>query len=209
MTVGAVRNPYATILNLSGSGLNDGDVYIGVAGMDPQTSPQAVYWDAAMTIPATQPLETSGGYIWRAGSPAKAYLANPYSIRVRDRFGAQVFYEPSVPLTPENIAISDVSGLQAALDAIPNTWYGAINSAGSLADGVGILSSSKVGTGQYSIILSQNAHPTKRSVQVALQSNTGTWVVAFAAANAITVITKDDAAVNADRSFFITVTSAK
>ena len=75
-----------------GVGLNGGSVYIGVSGSDPQTTPQQVWWDAAQTIPASQPLATIGGYITRAGSPAVAYVAADYSMRVRDRAGVQVFY---------------------------------------------------------------------------------------------------------------------
>jgi hypothetical protein len=96
MTLYSVSNPYPVILALDGQGLNGGAVYIGTAGMDPQTNPIPVYWDEAGTDPASQPLATIGGYITRAGTPAEAYVSSAtYSIRVRDRFGSQVFYDPS------------------------------------------------------------------------------------------------------------------
>lgn len=89
-----VINPFSSFLNQTGSGLNGGKVYIGVAGQDPQTNPIVVYWDSAFTDPAAQPLTTVGGYIARSGSPAAAYpSANTYSIRVLDRYDRQVFYE--------------------------------------------------------------------------------------------------------------------
>ncbi|EPR09758.1 hypothetical protein M527_06420 [Sphingobium indicum IP26] len=96
MTNYAVENPYPVILGTNGSGLNAGSVYIGIAGQDPETNPVPVYWDAAGTILATQPLTTIGGYIWNAGTPAQIYGPSEYSIRVRDRFGAQVFYDANV-----------------------------------------------------------------------------------------------------------------
>lgn len=78
----------------AGVGLNGGSVYIGVAGADPEVDPLAVFWDAAESIPALQPLDTIGGYITRDGSPAVAFVAADYSMRVRDRDGNQVFYAP-------------------------------------------------------------------------------------------------------------------
>lgn len=109
MTLYSAVNPYPVILNQTGSGLNGGRVYVGLAGQDPQTFPQQVYWDAAGTIPAVQPLTTIGGYIWNAGTPAQAYPTNAtYSIRVLDRFGQQVFYEPNAN-TPLAQFIADLA----------------------------------------------------------------------------------------------------
>jgi hypothetical protein len=96
MTATPLQPGFPVILGVTGAGtgvgLNGGSVYIGVAGADPEISPQQVWWDAAQTIPASQPLATIGGYITRAGSPAVAYVAADYSMRVRDRAGNQVFY---------------------------------------------------------------------------------------------------------------------
>lgn len=92
-----VTNPFALFSNLAGGLLNGGKVYIGVAGQDPETNPQAVFWDEALTIPAAQPLSTMGGYLLRAGTPSAAYTADTYSIRVRDRAGLQVFYQATAP----------------------------------------------------------------------------------------------------------------
>ena len=96
MTLYSVVNPYPVILNQIGGGLNGGKVYVGVAGQDPQTNPVPVYWDEAGTIPASQPLDVIGGYIRRNGSPASVYGPSSYSIRVLDRLGALVFYQPEV-----------------------------------------------------------------------------------------------------------------
>lgn len=92
-----VTNPFALFSSLAGGLLNGGKVYIGVAGQDPETNPQAVFWDEALTIPAAQPLSTMGGYLLRAGTPSAAYTADTYSIRVRDRAGLQVFYQATAP----------------------------------------------------------------------------------------------------------------
>jgi hypothetical protein len=39
-----------------------------------QTAPVTVYWDAAGTIPAAQPLRTVNGYIMRGGTPANVFF---------------------------------------------------------------------------------------------------------------------------------------
>jgi hypothetical protein len=95
MTLGAIQSPYDVFLGLNGAALNGGHIYIGVAGQDPQTNPLPVFWDAAGTTPATQPIDIIGGYACRAGTPAQAYVMDDYSIRVTDRFGVQVYYAAS------------------------------------------------------------------------------------------------------------------
>lgn len=106
----SASNPYPQILNLQGTGLNDGDVYFGVAGQDPVTNPITVYWDAGGTIPAAQPIPTSGGYLYRSGTPANVYINNqPYSIKVLDKNGAQVYYQDEV-LDPVFQFITELSG---------------------------------------------------------------------------------------------------
>lgn len=95
MSVYPVENPFINIDNLLGLPITGGRVYIGTPGNDPETSPQPVYWDAAGTIPAAQPLPLKGGYIVNAGSPAKPFTADNYSIRVYDFLGNVVFYDPS------------------------------------------------------------------------------------------------------------------
>jgi hypothetical protein len=78
--------------NTSGAPLTDGYLYIGTASQNPQTNPIAVYWDAAGTIPAAQPIRTSGGYPVRNGSPATVFvLATDFSLIVRDKSSKLVF----------------------------------------------------------------------------------------------------------------------
>lgn len=95
MTLLPATNPFTTILNQSGGGLNGGKVYIGQPNQDPQTFPKNVFWDDAGVDLAAQPLTTIGGYIWNAGTPAQTYVDGAYSIRVLDRFDNQIFYEPN------------------------------------------------------------------------------------------------------------------
>lgn len=86
-----VEQPFKTYTDLNGKPLN-GYIYFGVANQNPITSPVTVYWDAAGTQPASQPLRAVNGYIVRAGTPANVFFSGPYSELVQDLKKRQVFY---------------------------------------------------------------------------------------------------------------------
>lgn len=87
-------NPYGVYNDLQGRPLNNGKIYIGLPNQDPKQYPAQVFWDAALTIPAAQPLRTVGGYVARNGSPAKIYINGNYSLKVVDKNDLQIFYVP-------------------------------------------------------------------------------------------------------------------
>lgn len=80
----AISNPYPQFFDQGGTALDYGYVYFGSPNLDPQTNPVAIYWDAAGTIPATNPVRTMNGYIVNGSTPALVYTASNYSIRVKD-----------------------------------------------------------------------------------------------------------------------------
>jgi hypothetical protein len=82
MALSNISTPYDTFTDAAGRIISSGKVYIGVAGQDPETNPISVYWDAAGTIPATQPLQVVNGYIVNTGTPAQVYANSDYSIRL-------------------------------------------------------------------------------------------------------------------------------
>lgn len=93
----AIRSPIDYYADLSGRPLESGSVYFGVAGQDPEINPIVVYWDAALTQVATQPLTMTAGYIVHSGSRARVYTAaSSWSVRIKDRSGSQVEYFPTV-----------------------------------------------------------------------------------------------------------------
>ena len=51
-----VESPFKTYTDLDGKPLDNGYVYFGLPNQNPETAPVTVYWDAAGTIPAAQPL---------------------------------------------------------------------------------------------------------------------------------------------------------
>ena len=109
--------PIAQYFDLSGLPLESGYIYIGTANTDPETNPITVYYDAAGTIPATQPIRTIAGYPAKNGSPAMLFVSEPsYSIRWRNSSGTLIKYLPEVP-TPLVSASEFGATLVAAADA--------------------------------------------------------------------------------------------
>src|SRR3990167_4189232 len=86
---------YPQFTDSSGTPLESGFIYVGEANKNPETNPISVYWDAAGTQPAAQPLRTSGGYIVRNGSPSMVFINNDCSISVKDKKNNLVYYAAS------------------------------------------------------------------------------------------------------------------
>jgi hypothetical protein len=94
MSLTQVTGPYPIFTDLDGSPLDDGYLYIGDQNDDPETNPIQVFWDSALTIPATQPIRTNSGYAWRNGTPGLLYTAGPFSITIRNKRDEFVLYSP-------------------------------------------------------------------------------------------------------------------
>lgn len=92
----SVQVPYPVFYDRNGDPLDNGNIYIGVANLDPVTNPIAVYYDEALTLPASQPLKTSNGYVYRNGTPAQLYVnAANFSIAVNDNKDLLVYSFPN------------------------------------------------------------------------------------------------------------------
>ena len=88
----ALLNPVPTFQDLDGSPLDDGYLYFGLVNNNPLLVPGVVYWDAAATIPAAQPIRTLNGYPYRNGSPAIIYTSGDVSLLVQNKNKKQVLY---------------------------------------------------------------------------------------------------------------------
>jgi hypothetical protein len=91
MSALSIQPTYPIFTDIDGQPLEAGYVWIGQANLDPQVNPINVYWDAALTIAAPQPIRTLGGYPSRNGTPARFYVADNYSIRVMNRNGSTIY----------------------------------------------------------------------------------------------------------------------
>lgn len=101
----AITPPFPIFTDLDGEPLEAGYIWIGVENLPPQTNPEPIYWDEALTQPAAQPVRTQGGYIVNAGTPARLYVADQYSILVQNKNGTAVYSS----LQGNDLAAVDVS----------------------------------------------------------------------------------------------------
>lgn len=85
-----VQQPFPIFTDNDGDPLESGSIYIGVANLNPIANPINAYWDAALTIPAVQPIKTKGGFPARSGTPARIYVPTNYSILVQNKNGTLI-----------------------------------------------------------------------------------------------------------------------
>jgi len=95
MTALSIQPPFPVFSDSDGQPLDNGYIWIGTVNLAPQTNPISIYWDAALTQTAAQPLRTSGGYIVNSGTPAVIYAASDYSILVQNAKGSAVYSSPA------------------------------------------------------------------------------------------------------------------
>jgi len=127
MSALSVQVPFPVFQDRDGQPLENGYVWIGVANLSPQTNPIAVYFDQALTQPASQPLRTINGYVSNSGTPAQLYVdAVNFSILVQDSKGSMVYSFP------------DGTGVSADASGITFTGFkGQVGFVSDLADNDG------------------------------------------------------------------------
>lgn len=118
MALTQLGTPYPVFTDTDGTPLDAGFLYFGAENQNPETNPITVYYDAALTQPAAQPLRTSNGYVMRNGSPAILYAGVGFSVTVRNAQGELVIYAPtsfgiSVPSTYGGPTAENVAALLA------------------------------------------------------------------------------------------------
>jgi hypothetical protein len=129
MSALSIQPPFPIFTDTDGSPLENGYIWLGTANLNPQTSPITAYWDAALTIPAAQPIRTLGGYPSNAGTPARLYVdvTSSYSILVQNKNGSLVYSAPAatereiannISYTPGPDSLLTATNVQAALDQL-------------------------------------------------------------------------------------------
>jgi hypothetical protein len=91
MSALSVEPPYPAFADADGQPLENGYIFIGAVNLNPIVNPIAAFFDAALTIPAVQPIRTSGGYPVYQGTPTRFYVNGDYSIQVQDKNGSVVY----------------------------------------------------------------------------------------------------------------------
>jgi len=95
MSALSIQPTYPIFTDIDGQPLEAGYVWIGIANTEPIGNPINVYWDAALTILAPQPIRTLAGYPSRNGTPARLYVNSDYSIQVQNKNGSVVYSAPT------------------------------------------------------------------------------------------------------------------
>jgi hypothetical protein len=131
-----VLNPFEEFHDLSGNPLDNGYIYIGTEGQNPETNPIAIYWDNTLTTPAANPVRTISGYPSRNGSPARIYAISTFSITVKDSQSKLVHSS----LIGNKTSYSTTIGTIAALRLTPYAGQQIVSVAGyyTAADNIGV-----------------------------------------------------------------------
>ncbi|MES0445009.1 MAG: hypothetical protein ABUJ92_00550 [Desulfobacterales bacterium] len=97
MTIISIDPTFPIFGEADGTPLESGFVYIGMPNLNPEVvaNQVTVYWDFAQTIPATQPIRTTGGRPVRGTNAARFYYDGDYSMTVRNKNSALVYSEGS------------------------------------------------------------------------------------------------------------------
>lgn len=112
MSALSLASPFPIFTDVDGNPLENGYIYVGTPGLNPETNPIQVYWDAALTVPAAQPIRTLNGYPSRNGTPARLYVNSDYSIRVQNSKGSLVYSAPAATERYNEVVISDIDSSQ-------------------------------------------------------------------------------------------------
>ena len=110
MSAISINPPYPAFADVDGQPLENGYIWIGVANLPPQTNPINVYWDAALTQLAAQPIRTLDGYPSNSGTPARFYVDSDYSIQVLDSKGSVVYTSLNDNLSGDGFVASNATG---------------------------------------------------------------------------------------------------
>lgn len=177
-----IESPYPLFTDDDGVALEDGYIYVGTANLDPVSNPVAVYFDSGLTIPAAQPIRTSGGYPVYSGSPARLFVNSDYSIRVNDKTGALVFSASTSTGTTGTVVTTD--GTQTLTNKTLVAPVLGTPASGTLTNCTGLPVSTGL-TGAGSGVLTFLATPSSANLRSALTDETGTGAAVFATAPTI------------------------
>jgi len=146
MSALSIQPTYPIFTETDGQPLENGYIWIGTANLDPQVNPINVYWDAALTISAPQPIRTINGYSSRNGTPGRLYVNSDYSIRVMNKNGSTVYSAPAATERYSNVVVSGLNAEDVIYDP-PFTSAVQTNVEAKLAQYVSVKDFGAVGDG--------------------------------------------------------------
>jgi len=116
MSALSIQPTFPIFTGTDGLPLENGYVWIGTVNLNPQVNPISVYWDAALTIPAVQPIRTLNGYPAYQGTPARLYVNSDYSIQVLNSKGSLVYSAPAATERYSDVVVSGVNAEDVIYD---------------------------------------------------------------------------------------------
>lgn len=172
-----VESPYPLFTDDDGVALEDGYIYIGVANLDPVANPINVYFNQGLTLLASQPIRTAGGYPVYEGSPARLFANSDYSIRVLDKTGSLVFSAATAASGSGDVvtttATQTLTNKTLVAPVLGTPASGTLTNCTGLPVATGI---SGTGAGVTAFL----ATPSSANLRTALTDETGTGSAVFA-----------------------------
>lgn len=142
MTTLSIQPPFPAFTDIDGQPLENGYVFVGTANLNPVTNPISVFWDAALTQPAAQPVRTLGGYPMNSGTPGRLYVNSDYSIQVQNSKGSVVYSSPAAGERFSDVVVtvdsSSVAFTQAGSGALTTTAQAKMRQRVSILDFAGV-----------------------------------------------------------------------
>jgi hypothetical protein len=174
-----IGSPFEMFTDTSGNPLEDGYLYIGTAGLNPETNPVAVYWDDGLTLAAAQPVRTLNGFPSRGGTASRLYCGTDYSLTVKDKNSVIVFSTLTNPVSsPASLNATPVGNVTPSTGAFTSLSFSTtLTGSGQASLGYVTLTGGSAAlaiNGIYRPAVNQFAVATN-SVERLLLSSAGTW----------------------------------
>lgn len=116
MTALSIQPTFPIFTDAAGEPLENGYIWIGTTNLDPQVNQINVYWDAALTQLAAQPIRTLNGYPSNSGTPARLYVNSDYSIRVMNKNASVVYSAPAATERLSDVVVGGVNASEVVYD---------------------------------------------------------------------------------------------
>lgn len=183
-----IENPFPLFTDNNGELLESGYIFIGTAGLNPETNPIAVFWDKDLLYPAAQPIRTINGLPSRNGTATPLYTASTeYSVLTKNKNQAFIsstsFYPTEVVPASGSVtgpSIDDTAAfvfptllsLQKGADIAPAAGVLTLGIDGNYFDVTGtdpIVSIGSIGIGTQAILQFDDALVLTNGVNLILQ----------------------------------------